>query len=252
MLSFQTRLDNCTLVVGSKLPPFRNISGVLTLQGDQAGIKGFRGQFLRSRLLELDGSISKIYSDPRMVVSFKGDLDLKGLLSLLKAKQMPTDVRKALDPIRKISGRATIAGEIRHALRSGRVPQRQGCPSRPRQGTAGQAAALGLRPVAAAVACRAAVSPTGGQRADPGRLHVLVRSQCDPCPGEECPQVTHVVLAAGSTVMRFVELPFDLVQHDPDPGSVTVINLGAQMIQERLYFPPVDIAARRFPVDGSD
>lgn len=116
MLSCQTRLDNCTLVVGSELPPFRNISGVLTLQGDQAGIKGFRGQFLRSRLLELDGSISKIYSDPRMVVSFKGDLDLKGLLSLLKAKQMPTDVRKALDPIRKISGRATIAGEIRHAF----------------------------------------------------------------------------------------------------------------------------------------
>ena len=116
MLSVQARLDNCTLVVGSKLPPFRNVSGVFTLQGNKADIKGFRGQLLRCHLPELNGAISRIYSNPKMFLTLKGDLDLKRLLSVLKAKEMPTEVRKAFDPIRTLSGQATVAGEIRYAF----------------------------------------------------------------------------------------------------------------------------------------
>lgn len=114
MLLIRTRLDAWSLLVDSKIPPVRNISGLLTLRGDQVSISDFRGQLLRSHLVELNGSVSRIYSDPRIAVTFKGDLDLKGLLPLLKANRMPKKVRKAFDPILKISGKAKIAGEIRH------------------------------------------------------------------------------------------------------------------------------------------
>jgi hypothetical protein len=114
MLSVRTQIDAGSLLLDSKLPPIRNISGILTLEGDQARISDFRGEFLRSHILELSASISHLYSDPTMAVTFKGDLDLKGLLSLFKANRMPEEVRKAVAPIAKISGKAEMAGEIRH------------------------------------------------------------------------------------------------------------------------------------------
>jgi len=114
MLSIRMRLDKGSLLVDSRLPPLRNISGFLTLQGDQVGIEGFHGQFLPSHLIEVNGSIFQICSHPRMAVSLRGDLDLEGLLSLLRTNRMPGEVRKALDPIERISGEAKMAGEIRY------------------------------------------------------------------------------------------------------------------------------------------
>ena len=133
MLSIRTRLDACSLLVDPKLPPIRNISGVLSLQGDKVEVSNFRGKFLRSHLSEINGSISRIHSSPRLAVTFKGDLDLKGLVSLLKSNRMPKEIREALEPIVKISGKAKMSGEIRHRFNNltnlaykGRISLRRG------------------------------------------------------------------------------------------------------------------------------
>jgi len=116
MLSLRVRLDKGSFLIDSKLPPFRSISGVLTIRGDQARIKGFHGRFLRSQLLGLNGSISQIYSDPVMALSLKGDLDLKGLLPLRRANRMPEEFRKILARTEKISGKARMTGKMRYAF----------------------------------------------------------------------------------------------------------------------------------------
>ena len=41
----------------------------------------------------------------------------------------------------------------------------------------------------------------------------------------------YVVLATGSAVMRPMELPLDIVQDDPDARAVSVVDVGAQMMQ---------------------
>jgi len=114
MLSVHARFDACTLFVDPKLPRVQNISGLLTLEGHEARITGFHGEFLRSRIHDLNGSIHRVYTHPTMAVNFKGDLDLKGLHSLLKTSRATRDLRKALEPIVKISGKARLKGEIQH------------------------------------------------------------------------------------------------------------------------------------------
>ncbi|MBW2056952.1 MAG: AsmA-like C-terminal domain-containing protein [Deltaproteobacteria bacterium] len=112
-LSLRLKVSGASVPVDSKLPPLRDVSGLITLRRDRLGLSGFHGRFRQSRLT-LDGSVSRLYSDPAMAVAFKGDLDLKGLLPLLKGEAMPQEVRKALQPIAAIHGRARIEGKIRH------------------------------------------------------------------------------------------------------------------------------------------
>ena len=114
MLSIRTRLEGCSLPLDPKLPPIQNISGIITLEGDRAEVSEFQGEFLHSHLRDLQGSISDIYSNPAIAATFKGDLDLKALRSLLKVDRIAEELRKTLEPISKISGKATMAGEIKH------------------------------------------------------------------------------------------------------------------------------------------
>ncbi len=117
MLSLRVRLDKGRFLIDPKLPPFRSVSGVLTIRGDQVHIKGFHGRFLRSQLLELNGSISQIYSDPVMALFLRGDLDLRGLLPLQRANRMSEGFRKLLGRIEKISGKARMTGKMRCTLK---------------------------------------------------------------------------------------------------------------------------------------
>ncbi len=114
MLSIRMTVDKGHFVFDPKLPPLRNLSGDFILKGDQVTIEGFHGQFLQTRLLDLSGSISRVFTHPRMALSYTGDLDLKGLVSLLKAKNMPKEIRKALDPLSKVSGKANFTGKFRY------------------------------------------------------------------------------------------------------------------------------------------
>ncbi len=116
MLSARVHFNNCRLLVNQKLPPFRSISGVLILEGDQAHIQDFHGRFLRTRLVELDGTISQIYSHPRMAINLSADLDLKSLHSVLRGNKMLEEVRKACAPVLSVSGKAKMAGEIQYVF----------------------------------------------------------------------------------------------------------------------------------------
>ncbi len=55
-----------------------------------------------------------------------------------------------------------------------------------------------------------------------------------------------VVFAAGTAVMRAMQMPFDTIQHHGQPGPSSVIGLGAQMCQQRFDIAPVDVTADRF------
>jgi hypothetical protein len=115
MLAVRLRIEDGTVQFDSNLPPLQKVSGVLQVRGDHLTVEAFRGQFQRSRL-EVNGSISSIRSDPSMAIKLKGDLDLKNILGLMKGSQMPVELRRALQPIMKMSGKASVAGEIRHIL----------------------------------------------------------------------------------------------------------------------------------------
>ncbi|NIQ38687.1 MAG: DUF748 domain-containing protein [Proteobacteria bacterium] len=114
MLSVRLRLNDVRLLVDPKLPRARDISGLLTITNGQATLKGFRGRFLRTRLHQIEGSITRLYGRPQMSLTFKGDLDFKSLHSLLTAKRISKEIRNALRPITKASGKGKMTGQIRH------------------------------------------------------------------------------------------------------------------------------------------
>jgi hypothetical protein len=114
MLSVRVRLDDLRLRVDPKLPRARDVSGLLTITNGQAAIKDFQGRFLRTHLHQIEGSITRLYARPQMSLTFKGDLDFKSLHSLLTAKRMSKEVRNALRPMTKASGKAKMTGQIRH------------------------------------------------------------------------------------------------------------------------------------------
>jgi hypothetical protein len=113
-LSIRVRLDKGRFLLDSELPAVKHISGTLTVDGDQAAISDVHGEFGNSRVGELEGAISHLYSNPQMALTFKGDLDLGDLGSLLKTRHIPREVRRDLSAIRRISGKAKMTGEIRH------------------------------------------------------------------------------------------------------------------------------------------
>ena len=59
-----------------------------------------------------------------------------------------------------------------------------------------------------------------------------------------------IMLAEGAAVVRPVQLALDPVQLDGEPRAVGALELGAQVMQQRLDLAPVKIAARRFGEDG--
>ena len=67
--------------------------------------------------------------------------------------------------------------------------------------------------------------------------------------GQKLPQMTHIMLAESAAVMRPVQLAFDVVQLDCKPRAVGALNLGPQVVQQRLDFAPVKVAADRFGED---
>jgi hypothetical protein len=117
MLSIRIRFDRFRFSVNPKVPPFEDISGLLTLQGDQVGVRDFRGQLLHSQLFELNGSISQIFSNPTLAVTFRGDFDFKGLHGILRSSQIPRRLREALGPLKKVSGKAKVEGKVRHRFK---------------------------------------------------------------------------------------------------------------------------------------
>ncbi len=114
MLSLRMHMDKWSFFLDPKFPILRNVSGTVTVRGDQVAIEGFHAQFLQTRLVDLSGSISRVFSRPRIALAYEADVDLKGLASLLKANKTPEKIRRALDPISKVSGRANMAGTIRY------------------------------------------------------------------------------------------------------------------------------------------
>jgi hypothetical protein len=52
--------------------------------------------------------------------------------------------------------------------------------------------------------------------------------------GQKLPQMTHIMLAESAAVMRPVQLAFDVVQLDCKPRAVGALNLGPQVVQQRL------------------
>jgi hypothetical protein len=52
------------------------------------------------------------------------------------------------------------------------------------------------------------------------------------------------IFAAGAAVVRMVQEGFDFVEGDLEAGAVRRFDLGAEMMEQRLDFAPVDIGAR--------
>ena len=115
-LSAQIRLENFRLLPDPRLPPFQNISGLLTLRGDQLIVNRLHAQRGGLRSVNLEGSLSHIGSDPSVALKLTGDLDLGDFPLLLGAHQMPPKVRGGVESIKRISGKAHFKGELRHAL----------------------------------------------------------------------------------------------------------------------------------------
>jgi hypothetical protein len=112
MLFMIVQLEGCRFFLDPKLPQLRNVSGSITYEGDRAEFSGGRVEFLQSHLSEFRGSISRIHTDPRIALAFKGEIDLVSLSSLMRADSMPRGVRKAVDSVTTLSGRAKIEGAI--------------------------------------------------------------------------------------------------------------------------------------------
>jgi hypothetical protein len=45
--------------------------------------------------------------------------------------------------------------------------------------------------------------------------------------------------------MRMMQHAFDVVQSHVKAGAVAGLQVGTQMMQQRFYFPPMDVAANR-------
>jgi len=71
----------------------------------------------------------------------------------------------------------------------------------------------------------------------------LILGQRDAGVTEEFPQYLDGLLVADVAVVRMVQADLDPVQHDAETGAMRGFDGGAEVVEERLDLPPVDVAA---------
>lgn len=66
---------------------------------------------------------------------------------------------------------------------------------------------------------------------------------------EQLAQVFHIVAIQHIAVMRVMQETLDAIQSDAKSRAMRGLDVCAQMMQQRLYFAPVDVAADRVMKD---
>ncbi len=78
------RLDGVAFPFAKALHPIENISGWMILEEGSVRFQDLRGSFGKSRLNAVEMIISRIYSSPQLDLSLNGEVDLKGIMALIR------------------------------------------------------------------------------------------------------------------------------------------------------------------------
>jgi len=71
----------------------------------------------------------------------------------------------------------------------------------------------------------------------------FVQRRADAGPGQIFAQMFDLLLIAYTAVVGVMQKALDLIQHDVKTGAMTGLNIGAEVVQQRFDFTPVNVAA---------
>jgi len=71
----------------------------------------------------------------------------------------------------------------------------------------------------------------------------FVPRRADAGLGQIFAQMFDLLLIADTAVVRVMQKAFDLIQYDVKTGAMTGLNIGAEVMQQRFDFTPVNVAA---------